>query len=115
MLFNSPPFLFLFFPCLYFFYRPVPNGCRNGVLLAASLFFYAWAEPIFVFWALGSAFLDWILGEVISRKAEPGIRKAAVTLGVIAKVALLPCFKYSNFFSSNLLDVLTYFWLAPSP
>jgi alginate O-acetyltransferase complex protein AlgI len=70
MLFNSPLFLFLFFPLLYFLYRLVPNSFRNGILLAASLLFYAWAEPIFVFWALGSAFLDWTLGEVISRNFE---------------------------------------------
>ncbi|HTD17532.1 MAG TPA: MBOAT family O-acyltransferase, partial [Chthoniobacterales bacterium] len=115
MLFNSPPFLFLFFPCLYFLYRAVPNNWRNGVLLAASLFFYAWAEPIFVFWALGSAFLDWILGEVISRRTEPGIRKTAVTLGVIANVALLAYFKYANFFWANLVEVLKNFGVAPSP
>ena len=115
MLFNSPPFLFLFFPCLYFLYRVVPNSCRNGVLLAASLFFYAWAEPIFVFWALGSAFLDWILGEVISRRTEPGIRKTAVMLGVIANVALLAYFKYANFFWANLVEVLKNFGVAPSP
>ena len=115
MLFNSPPFLFLFFPCLYFLYRVAPNNWRNGVLLAASLFFYAWAEPIFVFWALGSAFLDWILGEVISHRTEPGIRKTAVTLGVIANVALLAYFKYANFFWANLVEVLKNFGVAPSP
>src|SRR5271165_3515029 len=115
MLFNSPPFLFLFLPCLYLLYRFVPNSYRNGILLAASLFFYAWAEPIFLFWALGSAFLDWILGEVISRRAEPGIRKAAVTLGVIANVALLAYFKYANFFLANLVEVLKNFGVGPAP
>jgi alginate O-acetyltransferase complex protein AlgI len=115
MLFNSPPFLFLFFPCLYFLYRSVPKSWRNGILLAASLFFYAWAEPIFLFWALGSAFLDWALGEVISRRAEPGIRKAAVSLGVIANVALLVYFKYVNFFWANLVVVLKNFGISSSP
>ena len=115
MLFNSPLFLFLFFPCLYFLYRSVPNNCRNGVLLAASLFFYAWAEPIFAFWALGSALLDWILGEVISRRAEPGIRKAALTLGVVANVALLAYFKYANFFWANFVEFLSNFGVGSSP
>ena len=115
MLFNSPPFLFLFFPCLYFLYRSVPNSCRNGVLLAASLFFYAWAEPIFLFWALGSAFLDWVLGEIISRRKEPGIRKAAVTLGVVANVAMLAYFKYANFFWANLAVVFKNLGLVSSP
>jgi alginate O-acetyltransferase complex protein AlgI len=83
--------------------------------LAASLFFYAWAEPIFLFWALGSAFLDWILGEVISRRAEPAVRKAAVTLGVIANVALLAYFKYANFFWANLVEVLKNLGISSSP
>jgi alginate O-acetyltransferase complex protein AlgI len=115
MLFNSPLFLFLFLPCLYLLYRVVPPGWRNGTLLAASLLFYSWAEPVFVFWALGSAFLDWILGEVISRRNEPGIRKAAVTLGVVANVALLAYFKYANFFWANLVVVLKGLGLIPSP
>lgn len=115
MLFNSPLFLFLFFPCLYFLYRSVPNNCRNGILLAASGLFYAWVEPIFAFWALGSALLDWILGEVISRRAEPGIRKAALTLGVVANVALLAYFKYANFFWANFVEFLSNFGVGSSP
>jgi len=72
-------------------------------------------EPIFVFWALGSALLDWMLGEVISRRAEPNIRKAAVTLGVIANVALLAYFKYANFFRANFIVALQNFGVSPSP
>jgi alginate O-acetyltransferase complex protein AlgI len=115
MLFNSPLFLFLFFPCLYFCYRFAPNIWRNPILLVASLFFYSWAEPTFVFWALGSALLDWVLGGVIARRPEPNIRKAAVTLGIVANVALLGYFKYANFFWANLVAALHSFGLQPSP
>jgi alginate O-acetyltransferase complex protein AlgI len=115
MLFNSPLFLFLFLPCLYLLYRLVPSSWRNGTLLVASLLFYSWAEPVFVFWALGSAFLDWILGEIISRRKESGIRKAAVTLGVVANVALLAYFKYANFFWANLVVVFKDLGLGSSP
>ena len=109
MLFNSPTFLFLFFPCLYFVYRLAPHTWRNRILLVASLFFYSWAEPTFVFWALGSTLLDWILGEVISRRPEPNIRKGALTLGVVANVALLAYFKYANFVWANFVAVLNHF------
>ena len=114
MLFNSPLFLFLFFPCVYLFYRLVPDVYRNPILLAASLFFYSWAEPTFVFWALGSTLLDWGLGEVIYRRPEPKIRKGAVMLGVVANVALLAYFKYANFFLANLITVLNSFGLHGS-
>ena len=109
MLFNSPLFLFLFLPCLYFIYRFAPSTWRNLILLAASLFFYSWAEPTFVFWALGSTFLDWVLGEVISRRTEPNIRKGSLTLGVVANVALLAYFKYANFAWANFVAVLQHF------
>src|ERR1700729_4286403 len=115
MLFNSPLFLFLFLPCLYLLYRLVPSSWQNGTLLVASLLFYSWAEPVFIFWALGSAFLDWILGEIISRRKEPAIRKAAVTLGVSANVALLAYFKYANFFWANLVVFFKKFGLTSSP
>jgi alginate O-acetyltransferase complex protein AlgI len=113
MLFNSPLFLFLFFPCLYFIYRVSPGAWQNRILLAASLFFYSWAEPIFVFWALGSALLDWVLGEVIWRSPQPKIRKGALTVGVIANVALLSYFKYANFFWANFVAVFKQFGLQP--
>jgi alginate O-acetyltransferase complex protein AlgI len=113
MLFNSPLFLFLFFPCLYFIYRVSPGAWQNRILLAASFFFYSWAEPIFVFWALGSALLDWVLGEVIWRSPEPKIRKGALTVGVIANVALLSYFKYANFFWANFVAVFKQFGLQP--
>jgi alginate O-acetyltransferase complex protein AlgI len=115
MLFNSPLFLFLFFPGVYFCYRFAPNTWRNHILLAASFFFYSWAEPTFVFWALGSALLDWVLGGVISRSSEPNIRKAAVTLGIVANAALLGYFKYANFFWANFVAVLHSLGLQPSP
>ena len=111
MLFNSPLFLFVFFPCPYFIYRFSPTTWQNRILFAASLFFYSWAEPIFVFWALGSALLDWVLGEVISRSTEPTIRKGALTLGVFANVALLAYFKYANFFWANFVSILKQFGL----
>jgi alginate O-acetyltransferase complex protein AlgI len=109
MLFNSPLFLFGFLPCLYLIYRASPTHWQNRILLVSSLLFYCWAEPIFVFWALGSALLDWTLGEVISRSPKANVRRAALTLGVVANVALLAYFKYANFFWANFAAVLKHF------
>jgi alginate O-acetyltransferase complex protein AlgI len=111
MLFNSPLFLFVFLPCLYLIYRAAPTNWKNRILLVASLFFYSWAEPIFVFWALGSALLDWTLGEVIARSPRSSVRRAAVTLGIVANVGLLAYFKYVNFFWANFVTVLQHFGL----
>ena len=45
MLFSSLVFLWYFLPAVFLLYFITKNlHIRNGVLLAASLFFYAWAE-----------------------------------------------------------------------
>ena len=46
MLFSSITFLFLFLPVTVLIYYLVPQKTRNLVLLIASLFFYAWGEPV---------------------------------------------------------------------
>ena len=48
MLFSSITFLFMFLPIVMAVYYLVPNGAKNIVLLLASLFFYAWGEPVYV-------------------------------------------------------------------
>ena len=46
MVFSSSPFLYAFLSLTLIFYFLIPNRVwRNGVLLAASLIFYAWGEP----------------------------------------------------------------------
>ena len=52
MIFSSNIFLFLFIPLVLFFYYVILKSSRNKqniFLLLASLFFYAWGEPAFVF------------------------------------------------------------------
>ena len=51
MLFSSTFFLFFFLPLLLLlYYRFVTeHSKRNRLLLAFSLVFYAWGEPLFVF------------------------------------------------------------------
>ena len=48
MVFASPLFLFLFLPAAIVAYFALPRRWRNGVLLVASLVFYAWGEARYV-------------------------------------------------------------------
>ena len=102
MLFSSALFLFGFVPLFYLAYFAVRRELRNPLLLAASLFFYAWAEPVFIFWAPASALLDYALGAAIHASAAPGRRRWLVAAGCTANVALLAWFKYANFFADAL-------------
>ena len=69
MLFTSLEFLFLFLPlCLAVYYiLPFRFGLRNYWLLAASLAFYAWGEPWFVFVMLGSIAFNYVVALVMDR------------------------------------------------
>ncbi len=49
MLFTSLEFLIVFFPVVLTGYFLLPHRFRNYWLLFASLFFYAWGEPKFVY------------------------------------------------------------------
>ena len=49
MLFSSIPFLYYFLPIVLLSYYLVPKSLKNGVLLAASLFFYGWGEIRYLF------------------------------------------------------------------
>ena len=48
MLFSSISFLYYFLPAVLVLYFLVPFKFKNLVLLAASLFFYFYGEPVYV-------------------------------------------------------------------
>ena len=65
MVFASTVFLFLFLPLsLLLYYNPLcrSRGYRNAVLLAVSLVFYAWGEPVFVGLMLLSILWNYVCG-----------------------------------------------------
>ena len=65
MLFSSSVFLFLFLPIvLILYFNPIVKNriYRNIILLVASLFFYAWGEPVFVLLMVGSIVVNWLIG-----------------------------------------------------
>jgi alginate O-acetyltransferase complex protein AlgI len=58
MVFSSASFLFFFLPVVLIIYYLTPQGGRNLVLLAASLLFYAWGEPVYVIITISSIFFS---------------------------------------------------------
>ena len=65
MVFSSAECLFLFLPCtLLIYYNPFFRGrrFRNVFLLLASLFFYAWGEPVYVLLLMLSIAVNWWFG-----------------------------------------------------
>ena len=104
MLFSSIVFLFYFLPAVlllyYLFRRWTP--VKNGILLIASLFFYAWGEPWFVLIMLASIVMNYILALLVDRYREQQIVKFFLALTVVLNIGLLFVFKYLDFFLRNI-------------
>lgn len=102
MVFSSTVFLFVFLPVvLTIYYNPIFKGrkFKNIFLLLASLGFYAWGEPIFVFLMILSIFITWLLGIQISKSTSK--RKLILSLGVVYHVFILFIFKYLTFLAQQ--------------
>jgi D-alanyl-lipoteichoic acid acyltransferase DltB (MBOAT superfamily) len=70
---------------------------RNIFLLLASLAFYAYGEPVFVFLMIFSIAVTWIAGLRLEAKKS----KALLALAVIYHICILFVFKYLTFITSE--------------
>jgi alginate O-acetyltransferase complex protein AlgI len=101
MVFASPIFLFLFLPLTLAAYFAFPRGWRNGVLLAASLVFYAWGEAPYLALVLGSVAFNFAIGAAVGKAGQGPSRKRWLALGVAGNLLALAIFKYANFTVAN--------------
>jgi len=102
MVFSSPTFLYAFLPLFliaYFLGRGM--GWRNGVLLAFSILFYAWGEPVFVFLLIASIVFNWAAALAIDG-AVPERRRLVLCLGIAVNLMVLGVAKYADFVISTL-------------
>ena len=75
MVFSSLVFLFTFLPAVLLIYFLVPRPAKNAALLAASLIFYAWGEPVYVFLMLLSILLNYFCGLEMAEREARGLGK----------------------------------------
>ena len=100
MVFSSQVFLFAFLPlflAVYFLLRK--RGARNICLLAASLLFYAWGEPVYVFLMVASIVANWGFGLAIPRVNR---RRMLLALAVAFNVLVIGFFKYEGFVADTI-------------
>ncbi|MEX0404677.1 MBOAT family O-acyltransferase [Aquibium sp. LZ166] len=96
MVFSSPTFLYVFLPVFLVIYFAAGSlAWRNAVLIGASLLFYAWGEPVFVFVLLASIVVNWRLGLAISGSAGAA-RRRWLSLGIAANLVMLGAAKYAD-------------------
>ncbi len=102
MLFSSITFLYCFLPVTLLCYFLAPARLKNGVLLLASLLFYGWGEPKYLFLMLSAILLSYGFG--LGIEASRGTRRAKLflILSAVTGLGLLGWFKYAGFFAENL-------------
>ncbi len=107
MLFTTPTFLFLFLPMFILVYYLAPDRgyWRNHIALLASLLFFSWAEPVYVFFLIASVYIDYRISNLISTNSALPLSKKRLLfwIGVLLNVTVLIAFKYTTFIISEVL------------
>ncbi len=113
MIYSSSLFLLYFLPLVLVVYYLVDRKFKNGFLLLASLFFYAWGAPKFLFWVAGSVAVDFLLIRLMATR-EGRTRKLLFWGSVLLNLGLLAWFKYMNFFADQFNALLAIFGSKPA-
>lgn len=107
MLFSSIVFLFTFLPAVLVLYYLLPERFHNPVLLLASLIFYAWGEPVYIFLMLLSILFNYFSGLDIARNlTDRRLAKKSLIFNIVVNIAILGFFKYEGFVLDSLNAVL---------
>ena len=112
MVFSDLFFLFVFLPLFVICYLAAyyidkkkslvvagSMAFKNAVLVAFSLIFYAWGEPIYVFLMLICVIINYFAGKFIEKSIQ---KRQALIIGVVCNVLILCVFKYAGFFAETL-------------
>ena len=105
MVFSSLEFLFRFLPAVLLIYFLVPRRFKNPVLLVASLFFYAWGEPIYVGLMIASVVGNYGLALAMNRYRGTHRAYWAMAGSLVFSLGLLGFFKYADFLIGSVNDV----------
>lgn len=97
MVFSSILFLFYFFPIVFIVNKLLPKKYKNLWLFFASLFFYAWGEPIYILIMLFSTFFDYTNGRLMVGASDKK-KKLILINSIVINLGILFFFKYSDFF-----------------
>lgn len=107
MLFSSITFLFIFLPLTLLLYYLVPFRMKNYVMLAASLIFYAWGEPVYIILMILSIILNYFCGQDIYEKRDNArAMKMSLMFGVIMNLLILGFFKYYGLLMDTINAIL---------
>jgi alginate O-acetyltransferase complex protein AlgI len=115
MVFSSPTFLCLFLPLTLALYFLLPKSMNNAVLVAASMVFYGWGDPVAALALIvPSVILNFHLGQMLGAAMGPR-RRNLLALAIGINLAVLITFKYARFVADNLNAVFAIFGMPALP
>src|SRR4051812_35682629 len=101
MVFTSISFI-VFFCIFYPLFILTPHRLRLYFLLAASLFFFGYAHPYYLWILLLVIGISYVAGLAIA--SDPDNKKLYVWTSVLSLLGLLGYFKYADFLISLLIE-----------
>jgi len=101
VVFSSSLFLFLFFPVFLVVYSLLPKYYKNAWILIASLSFYYWGAPVFIYLLVAATVIDFFLIKEIYNSKTITRKKVFLVGSLTLNLGLLAYFKYANFFIEN--------------
>lgn len=94
MVFSSLTFLCIFLPVVLALYYLLPTlRIRNILLIAVSLLFYAYGEPVYVLLMIASIIINYIFGRLLGTENKKK-RQWILAIAVVINIGLLVVFKY---------------------
>jgi len=106
MVFSGITYLVYFLPVFILLYHLVPHRFKNAVILIASIYFYSWGGPKFIFVILGTTFLDFLLVNAMQNQKTQKSKRKFLIVSLCLNLGLLFYFKYCNFFIENINAIL---------
>jgi alginate O-acetylation protein algI len=118
MLFSSLIFITVFLPIVIFLYYTVfrfNRTLQNVFLFLASIGFYAWGEPKFVFVLLCSIFMNWVFGLLIDKFRDDKVKARIIIFAMLlANLSIIFVFKYLTFTLKNIEIIAHKNWNIPN-
>jgi alginate O-acetyltransferase complex protein AlgI len=117
MVFASLVFLYLYLPLFLLLYFVVARtlSLKNLLIVAFSLFFYGWGEPLWISLLIFATTFDYVAARLIGhwRVATPKRAKVALVVSILSNLSILAVFKYSGLIVATINDATNAGLTAP--
>src|SRR4051794_10611009 len=117
MLFSSPEFIFCFLPIVCSGYlllqRWLSQRSAMVWLIGASLFFYGWWNPKYLWLICALILANFGLARAMEATAVQAMRRRILIVGLIMNLGTLAYYKYTGFLLTNINAAFgTHAWLG---